>query len=254
MTRKARTLGSILLAVVMIVTLLPAAAFAEEEAPAADGTAVVTGSAEEDEKEENIENPEVIEGEEEKEEEEKEIPLLKGAMLRSGTTYNLWVNGVQVTSANKGNILNATNTDGTPKAEFVPGQNGAAGTLKLNNAVFDGVYNNCGILSKDDLNIELTGKSIIDLSTIDRSAGVHTWVGKTITFTGTGSLETMGKSAGIYNDHGTIKIESGTITAKGVGYGFGVYNLGDWGGAFIINGGSLTAETGYSWGIFNQSG
>ena len=211
----------------------------EEEKPSEEQIA-----AEEDEKEENIENPEVIEGEEEKEEEEKEIPLLKGAMLRSGTAYNLWVGGNQVTDENKDDVLG----DNTGSVKYDPDTS----TLTLNNATFnDGYLVNdsykAGIIADMDVTIVLQGTNYIDLSSISNSRAIYINNNKNVTFKGPGSLEAIGSHVGIRNDGGNVIIQSGSIHAKGFMIGVDNYKY------LTMNGGTLFAESD-SYGITTGTG
>ena len=117
--------------------------------------------------------------------------------------YPLWVGGVQVTSANKGDILN----DGCT-ASYDPDSN----TLTLNNANITGMYQghplNRSIRTENmDLTVALTGSNTV-------SGRIALAVYGDLTITGGGSLTATGSaSEGIYA-RGNLTIDGCTISAS----------------------------------------
>lgn len=112
------------------------------------------------------------------------------------TSYDLRVGGVDVTDANRENILAGTANDG--KVSYQPGGvDGAAGTLKLSGASITGVAGQgygagiaVGVRGPLELAIELTGKNTVtgaEGSSTDKMAAGIT-AGHVI-LTGTGSLD-----------------------------------------------------------------
>lgn len=107
-------------------------------------------------------------------------------------TYNVWVGGTQVTSANKDNVLGVTNANGTPTVTYTPASSSAGVTtpqkLTLNGMSITNT-SQIGIKASDDLNIALSGENNISSSAhaIEMTSG-------TLTITGPGSLNASSSS------------------------------------------------------------
>lgn len=124
-------------------------------------------------------------------------------------TYNVWVGGTQVTSANKDNVLGVTNANGTPTVTYTPASSSGEETtpqkLTLNNAVIDFGSTRGIKASNDDLEIDLKGENKL---------------------TGTDNLiylETNGKKLTITSAEG----DNGTLTLDSVSENSTVYVNGD---------------------------
>lgn len=76
------------------------------------------------------------------------------------TTYELWVNGIQVTDDNKDNVTGNENNSGDPQVTYNPG----TFTLTLDNATLTGTdINHAGILSGlNALTISIKGANLIE--------------------------------------------------------------------------------------------
>ena len=161
------------------------------------------------------------------------------------TKYPIYVGGVQVTSANAGNITGAA----TPTASYDADSN----TLTLKGASINTGYDSAGIYYKNDdtynnpLNIILEGNNSIigdGITTGIYGAGYY----GSFTFSGDGSLNTSGTSSGILSYYGSVKIDNGTINASGTGSS-GISAKG----SITINGGNVEA-TGANYGITANNG
>ncbi|WP_022763505.1 Ig-like domain-containing protein [Butyrivibrio sp. AD3002] len=129
----------------------------------------------------------------------------------------LWVNNVQVTSANAANITG----EATPTVSY----DVASNTLTLNNANitsgyrFQDGWGKAGIYyhknNNNALNIVLSGNNIISGDDIGIGmCGSYDYHGR-FNFSGNGTLTTQGTSSGIYMRGGGVQIDSGTINALG---------------------------------------
>ena len=168
--------------------------------------------------------------------------------------YGLWVNGVQITSENAGNVLN----DGT--VSYDVGTN----TLTLNGAELDtpnpteasSLYA-AGIYAEGDINIMLTGSNSITISGRMFATGIH--ANGVITIGGNGTLvvnasgassETRAISTGYTEGEAGVVINSGTImvNASGGSSTYAVYLDDSYGTTppiryFRINGGMVELNT-----------
>ena len=155
--------------------------------------------------------------------------------------YDLWVGGVQVTSANKDNILG----DGT--AWFVPSASG--GTLSLSNATVTathpfedfGVPDSANVFSGEgfDLAISLTGSNILqnteNTSGIRHDYGIRSLGNLAITGDGALVAGTDFDGAGIEID-GDLLVDGADVTAHSSQYGISV------GGGLAISNAVVTAN------------
>ena len=178
------------------------------------------------------------------------------------TTYPVWVGGVQVTSANKDDIL------GDGKASFDPDSN----TLTLDNPTVSGAYHNAAVYAEVDLTI--TGSATLSKTilvnakdlTLDANIVIATpgWdsaiVAGNITVNGgsiiasadedallAGSSITINDGSVVGNEcdlyAGSITIAGGTVNVSdGL---FGIYSKND----ITISGGTVTAK-GNDYGIY----
>ncbi|MEA5010244.1 MAG: bacterial Ig-like domain-containing protein [Angelakisella sp.] len=181
----------------------------------------------------------------------------KPQTLNLDTTYDIWVAGVQVTSANK-DAIQGDGIRGT--VTYDPDTS----TLTLHDASIEGSYNNAAIYTNDPLNIVLEGSNIVsDSGNQDFSYGIWA-LGLALTIGGDGSLEVSGaastagnngSSLGVYAD--TISINSGTIICNGGAapgwasdsYGMYATSITINGGTVAANGGEASVNIGYSYGM-----
>ena len=126
----------------------------------------------------------------------------KDITLTQSTTYNVWVGGTQVTSANKDNVL------GNGAVTYTPDTN----TLTLNGVTITNITENTsGIKASNDLTIALIG----EYNTISGTGHAIEMTNGTLTITGPGSLNASSSSGQttIYAG-GNVIINSGAkITA-----------------------------------------
>nr|WP_294493458.1 LemA family protein [uncultured Anaerosporobacter sp.] len=169
------------------------------------------------------------------------------------TNYNVWVDGVQVTSANASDVL------GDGKVSYTPAADGTPPILTLTGANISTAYEfdlnpfskgMSGIYVKGDINLVLVDNNSIGGSSFDTtgavSAGIFVSQGD-LNISGTGSLISI---AGKATTHSTgVNIENlnkslticdgANVTAIG---GNGYYSRGVFvNGSLMIDGGSLTA-------------
>lgn len=142
----------------------------------------------------------------------------------SATTYNIWVGGVQVTDANKDDVLDAANYEGAT-ITYDPDTS----TLTLDNATINAAHNGTwidsattayyGIYAETALKIEMVGSNTVIGKSQSGSASIGIYTGGTLNLSGSGSLYVSGGtgkfSIGIYST-GSIAIEGGRVTAAGV--------------------------------------
>ena len=164
--------------------------------------------------------------------------------VQDATSYNLWVGGVEVTDANKGNVL-----EGDPmnngKVTFTPaviegGVVKTPATLTLNGADIKQGISKYGIYYTDpstDLRIELSPGSTNSVGVgASLECGIYSYSG-TLTITGKGSLTAIGANyPGIYMD-----TRSGNVT---IGGGASVVAEGNHG--IYTGSGQVTIEDGAS--------
>lgn len=105
------------------------------------------------------------------------------------TSYNIWVNGEQITSANQENVL------GNGTVSFDPVSN----TLTLNGATITNAHNDNGksgaIYAEDDLTVNVIKDSTISLS--DSSNGIY--AGRDLTVSGTGNIKVKAGGYGMFS-------------------------------------------------------
>ena len=140
------------------------------------------------------------------------------------TTYNIWVGGVQVTDANKDDVLDAANYEGAT-ITYDPDTS----TLTLDNATINAAHNGTwidsattayyGIYAETALKIEMVGSNTVIGKNQSGSASIGIYTGGTLNLSGSGSLYVSGGtgkfSVGIYST-GSIAIEGGRVTATSV--------------------------------------
>ena len=147
----------------------------------------------------------------------------KNITLTQSTTYNVWVGGTQVTSANKDNVLGVTNANGTPTVTYTPASS-SAGVITPQKLTLNGMSitntSQIGITASNDLTIALSGENNISSSAhaIEMTSG-------TLTITGPGSLNASSSSGQttIYAEgSGDVIINGGAqITAENTSNGMG---------------------------------
>ncbi|MDO5123681.1 MAG: DUF6273 domain-containing protein [Eubacteriales bacterium] len=165
-------------------------------------------------------------------------PLTYEFTVKVATTpYDLWVDGVQVTSANADNVLNKTNGDGEPTVSF----DATSNTLTLSGATItetDDTYL-CGIYSKlDNLTLKLIGDSTITVN--DTGDGLYTE--GNLTVTGSGSLTATVPYGNGVAVAGNLTVESGTLTGKATSNNRSVCGIVTKGN-LTVYGGSVTGKT-----------
>ena len=101
----------------------------------------------------------------------------------NATRYNLWINGVQVTSANCGNLAFIDGVQGT--VIYTPGTN----TLKLSDATI--TSNSNDIISNEISGLKIT---VTGTNTLETTAGSYAplWVKKSLSISGSGTLKCFG--------------------------------------------------------------
>ena len=186
-----------------------------------------------------------------------------------GVSYPLWVGGVQVTSANKDDVLGDADEGAT--VTFTPAVNDTPATLTLNGATIENSYtygetSTAGIYYNGTAELCITlAEGTRNIINADSSDGIRIAQSQ-LTITGKGSLITAGAYWGVctkgdivINDgivaafggtavqsaDGNITISNGTVTAIGDANGWGLYT--DTSGASTnIKGGIVTASGGIS--------
>ena len=138
-------------------------------------------------------------------------------------TYNVWVGGTQVTSANKDNVLGVTNANGTPTVTYTPASSSVTTPQKLtlNGAVIESGSEK-GIKASDDLVIDLKGENQItgtnNLIYLETSGS-----GKNLTITstsenkGTLTLDSVSVNSTVYADGGITINGYATVSATNGG-------------------------------------
>jgi hypothetical protein len=174
------------------------------------------------------------------------LGLSMPAYAEDPVSYDLWVGGTQVTSANAGDVF------GNNKVSY----DAAAGTLTLNAYSYkDKGYtydSKCAaIYAGSDLKVVLTDKNTLENTYAGSGKYVYGIYSKgNLNITGTGELSVTGGSGtdgfGIYAD-GNVVIDDGKTTATAEG-GSAVYSEKD----VIINNGEVTA-TGGEYGICGEN-
>ena len=175
---------------------------------------------------------------------EGEATAKKAVIAKPVTAYPLWVGGVQVTDANKGDILG----NGTAKYEG----DATGGTLTLTNAnitgsaIQDGGYQTANILignADHSMNVTVQVEGVNTLS--GASNGIDGWECGKLTLTGSGTLNASGSVSGI-NSNSAMEINGPTVVAETTGnyYGFGLWTY-----ELTIRGGSTVTAKGDGVGI-----
>lgn len=192
------------------------------------------------------------------------LPVSVVAVGDDTGSYNIWVNGVEVTEVNCTYIP----TDGTfpdPEQTGHVSYDPETNTLTLNNAKVATSYswtessdnNKAGIYAEGDLNILLVGTNIVTKQDNDNGYSCAVYIKGKLTIAGDGTLNAYGGditnstnrfiSSGIFA-RDNITINSGTINASagethisvstsGGAYGVGIYSDG----LLTINDGTVTA-------------
>lgn len=159
------------------------------------------------------------------------------------TFYDLWVGGVQVTSANKDDILKGTDPLNEGNASFDPATN----TLTLDRAMIggetefteNGYPRTANIYSTGiDLRIVLKGVSDIEGDDTLSNYAIYTDGYKETEITGTGSLLAEAETSVIDTGHGNCLINGGKIEASSQ-KGSTVFVWSN----LVINGGRLSAKS-----------
>ena len=177
------------------------------------------------------------------------LALLPGAAL-AADNYDLWVNGVQVTSDNAGDVLGNGTVSYNAQTNTLT-LNGAAITIP-NPADVHPLYE-AGIYAGGDINVVLTGENTISISGQRIVAGIH--ANGVMQISGQGSLtinaastgsEVRALSTGYTENEAGVVINGGTITARASGDSgiYGVYVDGSYGTTLPtrylrINGGTV---------------
>ena len=151
------------------------------------------------------------------------IGMLPTAVFAEGTTpYDLWVGGVQVTSANKDDITTAiTEAGGT--ADGTATYDPESETLTLNGFSYTGqgyVYDSpwcAAIFAKNDLTVKVVGSNTVTASVTDpyTAEALNVWGALTITGDSGSSLTLTGAEREGVGCGGNLKIENVTVNATG---------------------------------------
>lgn len=178
----------------------------------------------------------------------KLVSVQNGEINKLSTTYDIWVDGVQVTDLNANDIF----SNGTVRYDS------QSNTLYLNGASLgNSVHSGYGIAapvfaddSVGDLKISVTGKNSINTTQFGTiTAGIYAF--NNIIFEGDGELSVFALSLGsegnaVYSHIGNVTVNSGTYTFEGDGTGcYGIFANSNSGTVFV-NGGTFTAKAGAS--------
>ncbi len=147
-------------------------------------------------------------------------------VLEAPVSYPVWVSGIQVTSANKDDILG----DGT--VSFDPGSN----TLTLNSATITGVHENANIYARG-IELKVEGSAVISggLYAVNSRAEVNK--GGSVVLNG--DFDMYGRANGIFADN-NVTINGGTMTVRSDDES--ILAFGIFGTDVTINGGTVTAS------------
>ena len=177
----------------------------------------------------------------------------------STETYEIWVGGVQVTRANRGDVLGPMDEGETVIYDS------DTNTLTLDGATINGTYEGTwidsttsayyGIYADTALKIEMVGDSTIMGKNLANIASIGIYTGSTLNLSGSGSLYVSGGtgkfSVGIYSG-GSITIEGRRVTAVGAAATQTSIGIASNGNITIHDGGvEALANTGAStsWGM-----
>lgn len=150
------------------------------------------------------------------------IGMLPTTAFAVETTYDIWVGGVQVTSANKDDITTAiTEAGGT--ADGTATYDPDTKTLTLNNFSYTGEgyeYDSlwcAAIFAKNDLTVKVVGSNTVTASVTDpyTAEALNFWGALTITGDSGGSLTLTGAGRAGVGCIGDLKIENVTVNATG---------------------------------------
>jgi len=150
------------------------------------------------------------------------IGMLPTTAFAVETTYNVWVGGVQVTSANKDDITTAiTEAGGT--ADGTATYDPDTKTLTLNNFSYTGEgyeYDSqwcAAIFAKNDLTVKVVGSNTVTASVTDpyTAEALNVWGALTITGDSGSSLTLTGAGREGVDCGGNLKIENVTVNATG---------------------------------------
>ncbi len=177
------------------------------------------------------------------------LGLMAGMSLsaHAETTYDVWVGGVQVTSANRDNVL-AGDPINNGRVSFAPATETTPATLTLNGAtITSGSYKSAAIYAGGNLTIDVTADSTVAGPEADNSYGVYVR-NAMLTVIGAGTLTAEGGTATLYSYgvrafgdvtvNGTLTGTGGAVTGE-YGASCGVCTYGD-----VIVNGTLTAAGG----------
>ncbi|MBR2577080.1 MAG: S-layer homology domain-containing protein [Firmicutes bacterium] len=187
------------------------------------------------------------------------------------TNYNLWVNGIQVNSANAGDVLGDADQGST--VSFAPASDSTPATLTLNGAYLTSIGTGVDVITStmdEPLTVVFKGTNIFN-PTHGSQAGIRSTKALNIKGEESATLTMSNMSFGI-DSSGGITIDGGTVNAEVFVYGIrdngtsgitingastvlnvnGVGQSGIFssGGAVAINNGKVTATGGNS-GIFS---
>ena len=173
------------------------------------------------------------------------------------TTYDIWVGGVQVTSANKDDITTAiTEAGGT--ADGTATYDPESETLTLNGFSYTGqgyVYDSpwcAAIFAKNDLTVKVVGSNTVTASVTGSytAEALNVWGALTITGDSGSSLTLAGAGRDGVGCGGNLKIENVTVNATGTS---GLYSDE---GNITINNAKVTATgtTNYDAAIYAYEG
>ena len=170
------------------------------------------------------------------------VAMVPVAVFAAETIYDLWVGGVQVTSANKDDITTAiTEAGGT--ADGTATYDPESETLTLNGFSYTGqgyVYDSpwcAAIFAKNDLTVKVVGSNTVTASVTGSytAEALNVWGALTITGDSGSSLTLTGAGRDGVGCGGNLKIENVTVNATGTS---GLYS-GE--GNITINNAEVTA-------------
>ena len=172
------------------------------------------------------------------------VAMVPAYVFAAETTYDLWVGGVQVTSANKDDIVKAINdaanaTVATGTATYDP----ESETLTLNGFSYTGqgyVYDSpwcAAIFAENDLTVKVVGSNTVTASVTNPYTAEALYVGGALTITGDSgsSLSLTGAGINGVDCGGNLKIEDVTVNATGTS------GLCSWEGNITINNATVYA-------------
>lgn len=150
------------------------------------------------------------------------VAMVPVAVFAAETTYDIWVGGVQVKSANKDDITTAiTEAGGT--ADGTATYDPESETLTLNNFSYTGQgyeYDSlwcAAIFAKNDLTVKVVGSNTVTASVTGSytAEALNVWGALTITGDSGSSLTLIGAGRDGVGCGGNLKIENVTVNATG---------------------------------------